>query len=37
VRAWNSSDPSGTVTRQWYPDALDLRSAPSASVQLSIN
>jgi hypothetical protein len=37
VRAWNSSDPSGTVTRQWYPDAVDLRSAPSANLQLSIN
>jgi hypothetical protein len=37
VRAWNSSDPSGTLTRQWYPDAVDLRSASSATVQLSIN
>jgi len=37
VRAWNSSDPSGTMTRQWYPDAVDLRNAASASVQLSIN
>jgi hypothetical protein len=37
VRAWNSSDPSGTLTRQWYPDAVDLRSTASANVQLSIN
>lgn len=37
VRAWNSSDPSGTLTRQWYPDAVDLRSASSANVALSIN
>ncbi|HEV2227546.1 MAG TPA: DUF4382 domain-containing protein [Steroidobacteraceae bacterium] len=37
VRAWNSSDPSGTLTRQWYPDALDLRSATSASFQLTVN
>jgi len=37
VRAWNSSDPSGTLTRQWYPDAIDLRSASSANVQVSIN
>lgn len=37
VRAWNSSDPAGTLTRQWYPDAVDLRSAASANVQLSIN
>jgi len=37
VRAWNSSDPSGTLTRQWYPDAVDLRSASSANVQVSVN
>ena len=37
VRAWNSSDPSGTLTRQWYPDAIDLRSASSANVQVSVN
>lgn len=37
VRAWSSSDPSGTLTRQWYPDAVDLRSASSANVQVSIN
>ncbi|HXY95704.1 MAG TPA: DUF4382 domain-containing protein [Steroidobacteraceae bacterium] len=37
VRAWNSSDPSGTLTRQWYPDAVDLSSASSANVQVSIN
>ena len=37
VRAWNSSDPSGTLTRQWYPDAVDLRSATSANLQVSIN
>lgn len=37
VRAWNSSDPSGTLARQWYPDAVDLRSAGSANVRVSIN
>jgi hypothetical protein len=37
VRAWNSRDPSGTLTRQWYPDAVDLRSASSASVELRID
>ena len=38
VRAWaNPTDPSGTLTRQWYPDAVDLRSASSADVQVSIN
>jgi hypothetical protein len=37
VRAWSSSNPSGTLTRQWYPDAVDLRSASPANVQVSIN
>ncbi len=37
VRAWSSSNPSGTLTRQWYPTAVDLRSAGSASVELTIN
>lgn len=37
VRAWNSSNPSGTVTRQWYSTPVDLRSASSANAQLTIN
>jgi hypothetical protein len=38
VRAWQSStDPSGTLVRQWYPDAVDLRSASTATAQVSIN
>jgi Domain of unknown function (DUF4382) len=37
VRAWNSSDPSGTLTRQWYAGAVDLRGTLSASVQLTID
>ena len=37
VRAWNSSDPSGTLTRQWYPTAVDLRSSASGSMALTIN
>lgn len=37
VRAWNSSDPSGTLARQWYPAPVDLRSATSASVQLNVD
>ncbi|HYL02723.1 MAG TPA: DUF4382 domain-containing protein [Steroidobacteraceae bacterium] len=37
VRAWNSSNPSGTLTRQWYPAAVDLRSAGAASVALTLN
>ena len=37
VRAWNSSDPSGTLSRQWYSTPVDLRSASSASAQLTVN
>jgi hypothetical protein len=37
VRAWNSSDPSGTLTRQFYSTPVDLRSASSASAQLTVN
>ena len=35
VRAWNSS--TGAVSRQWYPTPVDLRSASSANVQLTVN
>jgi len=35
VRAWNSG--TGAVTRQWYPTPVDLRSAPSANVGLTVN
>lgn len=37
IRAWNSSNPAGTLTRQWYDTALDLSSASSASIQLTLN
>jgi hypothetical protein len=37
VRAWNSSDPSGTLSRQFYSTPVDLRSASSASAQLPVN
>ena len=37
VRAWSSSDPAGTLTRQWYPGAIDLRSAAAAIVALTVN
>ena len=44
VRAWCSGtasakcsgNPAGSLTRQWYPDAIDLRSASSANVQLTL-
>jgi hypothetical protein len=37
VRAWNSSDPALTLARQWYPDAIDLRSAAAANVALGVD
>lgn len=37
VRVWNSSNPSGTLARQWYPSVIDLRSGTSGSVSLTIN
>jgi hypothetical protein len=45
VRAWCSGaagancsgDPAGSLTRQWYPHAVDLRSASSANVEVTIN
>lgn len=37
VRAWNSSNPSGTLSRQFYSTPVDLRSAASASAQLTVN
>jgi trimeric autotransporter adhesin len=42
VRAWkngelNASEPIQGVTRQWYANPVDLRSAKSASVSLSVN
>ena len=37
VRAWNSSDPSTTLQRQWYPAPLDLRTSGSGSSALTVN
>ncbi len=37
VRVWNSSNPSGTLQRQSYPAAIDLRGSASGAVQLTIN
>ena len=36
VRAWKSTDP-GTVQRQWYPQAIDLRTSTSSSITLPVN
>ena len=37
VRAWNSRDASGTLQRQSYPTATDLRGSTTGAVQLTIN
>jgi Domain of unknown function (DUF4382) len=36
VRAWKSTDP-GSVQRQWYPQAIDLRTSTSGSITLPVN
>ena len=37
VRAWNSRDPPGTLQRQSYPTAVDLRGSATGAVQVTIN
>jgi hypothetical protein len=37
VRVWNSSSPSATLARQWFPSIVDLRSSTSGSIALTIN
>ncbi|HEY4747420.1 MAG TPA: hypothetical protein VIH38_07635, partial [Steroidobacteraceae bacterium] len=37
VRAWNSRDATGTLQRQSYPTAIDLRGSATGAVQLTIN
>jgi hypothetical protein len=37
VRAWNSRDATATLQRQSYPTTIDLRSAGTGAVQLTIN
>jgi hypothetical protein len=37
VRVWNTSNPSGTLTREIYPTPLDLRTGVLSSYQLNIN
>ena len=37
VRAWNSRDAPGTLQRQSYPTAIDLRGSATGAVQLTIN
>lgn len=37
VRAWKSTDPGSGVQRQWYPQAIDLRTSTSSSITLPVN
>jgi Domain of unknown function (DUF4382) len=37
VRAWNSSDPTGSLLVQSFPAAVDLTGSASSSVQLAVN
>jgi Domain of unknown function (DUF4382) len=37
VRAWNSSDPSGTLQRQWYPTVIDMTGSTRSSILLTVN
>ena len=37
IRAWKSTDPGGSVRRQWYPQTIDLRTSTSGSIALPVN
>jgi hypothetical protein len=37
VLAWKSTDSGSSVQRQWYPQAIDLRTSTSASITLPVN
>jgi hypothetical protein len=37
IRAWKSTDPGSGVQRQWYPQAIDLRTSTSSSITLPVN
>ncbi|HXW75560.1 MAG TPA: DUF4382 domain-containing protein [Steroidobacteraceae bacterium] len=37
VRAWNSSDPAGTLQRQWYPSVIDMTGSTSSAIVLTVN
>ena len=37
VRAWNSRDATGTLQRQSYPTAIDLRGSATGALPLTIN
>jgi hypothetical protein len=37
VRVWKSTDPAGTVNRQWYSSPVDLRSGSATGISLTVN
>lgn len=37
VRAWNSSDPAGTLQRQWYPSVIDMTGSARGAIVLTVN
>jgi hypothetical protein len=37
VRLWNTSDLTGSLQRQWFPQAVDLRTATSGSITLTVD
>ena len=37
VLAWKSTDSGSSVQRQWYPQAIDLRTSTSGSITLPVN
>jgi hypothetical protein len=37
VRVWNSRNPAGTLSRQWYPGVIDLRTGTSGTLPVTVN
>ena len=37
VRVWNTSDLTGSLQRQWSPQAVDLRTATSGSITFTVD
>jgi hypothetical protein len=37
IRAWKSTNPGGSVQRQWYPQTIDLRTSTRGSIALPVN
>jgi hypothetical protein len=37
VRAWDASEPADSLLRQWYPQSIDMRTATSGSIAVTID